>query len=72
MKRTILILLASVSVWATEPRSSVPDTRPVATIDLATSQGVALARAQWRYSDTRIVETEFVGPVRTDSRPGLT
>jgi len=39
-----------------------PSGPPEATIDLATSDGVALVRGQWRYGDTRIVETEFPGP----------
>jgi gluconolactonase len=35
------------------------DWHPDATIDLASVQGVQLAKGQWRYSDTRIVETDF-------------
>jgi len=35
------------------------DRHPDATIDLASAQGVQLAKGQWRYSDTRIVETDF-------------
>jgi gluconolactonase len=38
-----------------------PDS-PLATIDLGTSAGVALAKAQWRYSDARIVEADFYTP----------
>jgi gluconolactonase len=37
----------------------VPDGKSDASIDLATSEGAALAKAQWRYSDTKIVETDF-------------
>lgn len=33
-----------------------------ATIDLATPEGVQLVKGQWRYSDTRIVETQFRAP----------
>ncbi|MGH8727117.1 MAG: SMP-30/gluconolactonase/LRE family protein [Burkholderiales bacterium] len=35
--------------------------KPEAVIDLATPEGVALVQGQWRYSDTKIVETEFKG-----------
>lgn len=43
-----------------EPPSGPSD----ATIDLATADGVAQVRGQWRYSDARIVEAEFRGPGR--------
>ena len=40
--------------------SAAPDPGDtVATIDLATPAGVGLVKGQWRYSDTRIVETQF-------------
>jgi gluconolactonase len=46
----------------------VPAVRPDAIIDLATDEGVALVRGQWRYSDARVVEVEHrsAGP---DLRP---
>jgi gluconolactonase len=37
----------------------VPASPALATIDLATAEGLATASGQWRYSDARIVETEF-------------
>jgi gluconolactonase len=33
-----------------------------ATIDLASEEGAALVQGQWRYHDTRIVETSFLAP----------
>src|SRR6185503_15486653 len=36
--------------------------RPEATIDLASTTGVALVKGGWRYSDTKIVEADFRGP----------
>jgi gluconolactonase len=36
--------------------------KPEATIDLASPAGVALVKGEWRYSDTKIVETDFRGP----------
>ena len=44
----------------------LPEGRPEASVDLMTADGAALAGAQWRYSDTRIVEADFHGP---DGRP---
>jgi gluconolactonase len=37
----------------------VPTSKPDASIDLATVDGVRLVNGQWRYSDTKIVEAEF-------------
>ncbi len=44
----------------------VPDGPPLATVDLATKDGAALVRGEWRYSDARIVEIDFrsAGPDR--------
>ena len=39
-----------------------PSGRPEAVIDLATPDGVALVKGQWRYSDTRIIEVDFKAP----------
>lgn len=36
-----------------------PSGRPDASIDLASADGVKLVVGQWKYSDTRIVETTF-------------
>ena len=36
--------------------------KPHAVVDLATPNGAALVQGEWRYSDTRIVETQFTGP----------
>src|SRR5256885_800956 len=35
---------------------------PSATVNLMTNEGAGLVRAQWRYSDTKIVEVDFPGP----------
>jgi gluconolactonase len=42
---------------------------PAATVDLATSQGTATVKGEWRYSDTKIVEVNFRAP-GTDGQPG--
>ncbi len=42
--------------------SDLPSGQPVATINLATDEGVALVKGRWHYSDTRIIETDFRGP----------
>ena len=39
--------------------SSVPSGTPEASVDLATTEGVRLLKAEWRYSDTKVVEVDF-------------
>lgn len=56
-------VVAAASAAAAGPRALGPlDGRPDAIVDLATPAGVALVQGQWRYSDTRIVETDFRAP----------
>jgi gluconolactonase len=64
-----MALLAVAAVATAGPRALGPvDGRPDAIIDLASPAGVALVQGQWRYSDTRIVETDFRAP-GPDLRP---
>ncbi len=48
------LALATVSAHAEEFAG-----KPEAVVDLATPEGVALVKGQWRYSDTKIFETQF-------------
>jgi gluconolactonase len=41
---------------------SLPNGKSLAMIDLTTEEGARLVKGQWRYSDTRIIETDFRGP----------
>ncbi len=41
---------------------AVPSGRPEAAIDLTTDEGAKLVNGQWRYSDTKIVEVDFLNP----------
>jgi gluconolactonase len=58
-----LLLLIPVStlgqVWAAQ---EPPYGRPDAVVDLRTKAGVELIKGQWKYSDVRIVETDFRAP----------
>ncbi len=45
-----------------------PAGKPLAAIDLATAEGVKLVNGQWRYSDTKIVETNF-NAAGSDNQP---
>jgi len=47
-----------------DPPSGLPD----AVVDLATGDGAALVRGEWRYSDTQIVEADFRAP-GADNQP---
>ncbi len=39
--------------------ATVPAGKPLGTIDLMTTEGVGAVKGEWRYSDTKIVETDF-------------
>jgi uncharacterized protein GlcG (DUF336 family) len=72
------IAMAGASVLAeTKMMSHAMPNRPPAaeaTIDLASTAGVALTKGEWRYSDTKIVDADFRSPrifvvlARTNSR----
>ena len=62
MRKLIFALAAALAMDGPELRNPVPDSRPEASVDLMTAEGAALVKANWRYSDTRIVETDFTGP----------
>ena len=42
--------------------------KPEAVVDLATREGVALLKSEWRYSDTRLVQIAFHDP-GADNQP---
>jgi gluconolactonase len=42
--------------------ADVPLGEPAASIDLGTTEGVKSVKGQWRYSDTKIVDVDFVAP----------
>ena len=60
---SLLLLLAPASargqVWAAQ---EPPYGRPDAIVDLRTRPGVELVKGQWRYSDVKILETDFRAP----------
>jgi gluconolactonase len=47
----------------------VPDGTPLAKIDLATETGIKSVKSSWRYSDVRIIETDFL-EAGEDGQPG--
>jgi gluconolactonase len=51
----ILTILFSLSVFGNEVMSGKPET----SVDLTTVEGVKTVKGIWRYSDTRIIETDF-------------
>lgn len=61
---SFLTVLFSLNLFA----QAAPDTKPEATIDLATVEGVKSVKGDWRYSDTRIIETDFKA-VGADNQP---
>jgi gluconolactonase len=63
------LLLGVAGLTEAGPRALNPtDDRPDAVVDLATPEGAALVRGQWRYQDARVVEADFRAP-GPDLRP---
>jgi gluconolactonase len=56
---TLMFPNGSVSAQVTE---DAPAIHPEAVINLATPEGARLVKGQWRYSDARIIETDFKSP----------
>ncbi len=73
MLRTAFLLIITGSLYvglsgrpthASHPAKTpadVPTGKPEAMIDLATDEGLRAVKGEWRYSDTKIVEVDFVG-----------
>jgi len=64
MKLIFAILLLGTAIFAQD----LPAGKPTASIDLATVEGAKLVSGQWKYSDTRIVETNF-NAAGSDNQP---
>ena len=68
ISRFLHIAAGLLVVFTLSAESSGPD----AIIDLATGDGVKMVQGQWRYSDTKIVETAFHAPDKTGQPYGPT
>ena len=70
---SIIILSTLIALVASSSNNDagVPTGKPEASIDLGSSGGVALVKADWRYSDTRIVEVDFRGPGQDKQPTGV-
>jgi gluconolactonase len=55
-------LLVSCVTAGAQVFPAVPSGKPAASVDLATDEGVSAVKGEWRYSDTKIIETEFRAP----------
>jgi len=58
----ILVLSGAGLPLAAQTAADTPSGPPAATIDLATDDGVKMVNAEWRYSDTKIIEADFNAP----------
>ncbi|HYJ86325.1 MAG TPA: SMP-30/gluconolactonase/LRE family protein [Pyrinomonadaceae bacterium] len=73
MLRAALLLIITASLYVglsvslthgsqpAKTSADVPTGKPEAMIDLATDFGLRAVKGEWRYSDTKIVEVDFVG-----------
>lgn len=68
-KLTLLFAMLLLAALAAAENPPIPAGEPAATIDLATSDGVNLVKGQWKYSDTKIVNTTFRAP-NDEGQPG--
>ena len=59
MNRYFSLFLFLVFITAGVVAQDAPTGKPEASIDLATVEGVKVVRGEWRYSDTKIIETDF-------------
>ncbi len=63
----LLSIISALVARSVEP-VDVPNGKPAAVIDLATSEGAEEVKGQWLYSDVKITEVDFKGP-GTDNQP---
>src|SRR5438093_368887 len=68
--RLVAAALLGLAVWvsAAPAGEDVFPGKPEAVVDLATREGVALLKGEWRYSDTRLVQIAFHDP-GADNQP---
>jgi gluconolactonase len=59
---TFIVAQAPARLTYAQITGDVPAVRPDAIVNLATDEGAALVRGQWRYSDARVVEVEHRSP----------
>lgn len=59
MKVMTLFILTIFTLSLNLLAQDAPNGKPEASIDLATVEGAKMVKGQWRYSDTRLVETDF-------------
>lgn len=62
IKQLCVLLFVALTGLSINAQSALPTGAPEAVIDLATSEGAALVKGAWRYSDTRITEVDFKAP----------
>jgi gluconolactonase len=67
----VLLSLATAALPGGARAGEVFPGAPLATVDLGTREGLSQMRAQWRYSDTQIVQVAFYDP-GPDGQPGRT
>jgi gluconolactonase len=65
MRLTVTLTICAAIAMA----ARLPEGSPGATIDLASTRGVNLVKGQWRYSDVRVVEADFLA-AGADGQPG--
>jgi len=64
--RNVLIVAAALALFHPSAYAQVtgdaPGVRPDAIVDLATDEGIALVKGQWRYSNAKVVDVDHYSP----------
>ena len=73
MKTFVILVLSMLAASLAVADPETPIGSPLATIDLATPQGVSLVKGTWRYADAKVIETDFkaAGPDKQPTGPAV-
>jgi hypothetical protein len=71
VKTFVILVLSMLAASLAVADPETPIGSPLATIDLATPQGVSLVKGTWRYADAKVIETDFkaAGPDKQPTAP---
>jgi gluconolactonase len=73
VKTFVILVLSMLAASLAVADPETPIGSPLATIDLATPQGVSLVKGTWRYADAKVIETAFkaAGPDKQPTGPAV-
>jgi gluconolactonase len=66
---TAVLVTMSFGLLAAAAEKVAPESKPAASIDLATAEGLSQIKAQWRYCDAKIIQVDFRNQKTYDYEP---